>query len=329
MVRYAVGYQSRAFVTFGTPIPLDGFDPESRRDVHGARAPDPRRDRTALQGAADRGGRRGDAAVDHAARARSARRRHHRRRCAQAGANLGVTTGREAVEDGAPSRSPPATSSIVERGGRFRVRERTVLRYYARTHPAPARGPEAARPHALMLGHVSKAFFHALAGSQRLKRLASRYGMRSARQLRPPVHRRRDRRGSDRRRAHDRSQRPRRSRSTTSARASPRSPRPTPRRAPTSRVIDADRRGRHRAQHLAQAHPARADGRSRDLRRQPAADPRRRRRARLLRPHRHGELAPTPRSRSTSSRRCGSRATATPASCCSRTCSAARRTRRG
>src|SRR4051795_2062875 len=33
MVRYAVGYQSRAFVTFGTPIPLDGYDPETRRDV--------------------------------------------------------------------------------------------------------------------------------------------------------------------------------------------------------------------------------------------------------------------------------------------------------
>src|SRR5207237_6773944 len=33
MVRYAVGYQSRAFVTFGTPIPLAEYDPEARRDV--------------------------------------------------------------------------------------------------------------------------------------------------------------------------------------------------------------------------------------------------------------------------------------------------------
>src|ERR687887_1582620 len=32
MVRYAVGYQSRAFVTFGTPIPLAAYDPEARRD---------------------------------------------------------------------------------------------------------------------------------------------------------------------------------------------------------------------------------------------------------------------------------------------------------
>src|SRR6478735_11406452 len=33
MVRYAVGYQSRAFVTFGKPISLGGYDPESRREV--------------------------------------------------------------------------------------------------------------------------------------------------------------------------------------------------------------------------------------------------------------------------------------------------------
>src|SRR6187397_3341342 len=33
MVRYAVGYQSRAFVTFGKPIPLEGVDPEARREV--------------------------------------------------------------------------------------------------------------------------------------------------------------------------------------------------------------------------------------------------------------------------------------------------------
>ena len=32
-----------------------------------------------------------------------------------------------------------------------------------------------------MIGHVSKAFFHTLAGSHTLKHLASRYGMRSPR----------------------------------------------------------------------------------------------------------------------------------------------------
>src|SRR5687767_5207554 len=33
MVRYAVGYRSRAYVTFGTPIPTAGIDPDSRRAV--------------------------------------------------------------------------------------------------------------------------------------------------------------------------------------------------------------------------------------------------------------------------------------------------------
>ena len=33
MVRYAVGYRSRAFVTFGRPVPLDGIDGESRKAV--------------------------------------------------------------------------------------------------------------------------------------------------------------------------------------------------------------------------------------------------------------------------------------------------------
>src|SRR5918995_3246685 len=33
MVRYAVGYQSRAFVAFGEPIGLKGYESESRRDV--------------------------------------------------------------------------------------------------------------------------------------------------------------------------------------------------------------------------------------------------------------------------------------------------------
>src|SRR5262249_18029897 len=33
MVRYAVGYRSRVFVTFGQPIPASGCDPHSRSDV--------------------------------------------------------------------------------------------------------------------------------------------------------------------------------------------------------------------------------------------------------------------------------------------------------
>src|SRR5437867_9794897 len=33
MVRYAVGYRSRVFITFGAPIPVSGIDPESKGDV--------------------------------------------------------------------------------------------------------------------------------------------------------------------------------------------------------------------------------------------------------------------------------------------------------
>ncbi len=131
MVRYAVGYQSRAFVTFGEPISLDGFDPEARRDVmalaHLTRDAVGRLYKvlpTAVLAAALKPSitkreleARAEAIID-AARS--------------AGANMGVTSGRQAIEEGA---EPLAARNIihVERGGRFRVRERTVLRYYART----------------------------------------------------------------------------------------------------------------------------------------------------------------------------------------------------
>ncbi len=131
MVRYAVGYQSRAFVTFGKPIPLGGYDPESRRDVMDlahqirdtigllykvlptaitAAAMRPSTTRKELEG-------RADAIFDTLRRSN---------------ANLAVQTGREAIEAGAQML---ADRNIIhlERGGRYRVRERTVLRYYART----------------------------------------------------------------------------------------------------------------------------------------------------------------------------------------------------
>ena len=131
MVRYAVGYQSRAFVTFGKPIPIGGYDPESRRQVMDlahqiretigglfkvlptaivAAAMRPSTTRRDLES-------RADALIDTL--------RH-------AQANLAVQSGREAVETGA---AMLAERNIihVERGGRYRVRERTVLRYYARS----------------------------------------------------------------------------------------------------------------------------------------------------------------------------------------------------
>ena len=90
-------------------------------------------------------------------------------------ANLGVTSGRQAIDEAA---EPLETRGIiVAERGRFRVRERSVLRYYARTieHLLVTTG----RTHySLMLDSASKAFFHLLAQSGTLKKLASRYGMR-------------------------------------------------------------------------------------------------------------------------------------------------------
>jgi 1-acyl-sn-glycerol-3-phosphate acyltransferase len=131
MVRYAVGYQTRAFVTFGQAIPLAGYDPESRRDVM-----------TLGHQIRDTIGTLYKAlptAIVAAAMRPAASRRDLESRAdaiiealAHANANLAVRSGRDAVDAGAPLLE--ARNIIhVERGGRFRVRERTVLRYYART----------------------------------------------------------------------------------------------------------------------------------------------------------------------------------------------------
>src|SRR6187549_1970814 len=130
MVRYAVGYKARAFVTFGAPIPVGDRDAQSRSDVleltRLIRArigalykvlP------TALFAAAMRPSitrRDLESRIDRLIEELAARH-----------ANLAVTSGRQAVEEAA---EPLETRGIVvaERG-RFRVRERTVLKYYART----------------------------------------------------------------------------------------------------------------------------------------------------------------------------------------------------
>jgi hypothetical protein len=130
MVRYAVGYRSRAFVTFGPPIPAAGCDPHSRHEVleltrlvrarigavykvlptalfaAAMRPSIPRRD---LEGR-----------IDQLLEELAAKR-----------ANLGVTSGRQAVDEAAELLE--LRGVIVAERGRFRVRERNLLRYYART----------------------------------------------------------------------------------------------------------------------------------------------------------------------------------------------------
>jgi glycerol-3-phosphate O-acyltransferase len=137
MVRYAVGYRSRAFVTFGAPIPVAGCNAQSRTQV--LELTRLVRDRigkqykvlpTALVAAAMRPSmarRDLEARIDELIGELSARH-----------ANLEVASGKQAVDAAA---GPLETRGIIvlERG-RFRVRQRSVLRYYARTieHLVPA-----------------------------------------------------------------------------------------------------------------------------------------------------------------------------------------------
>ena len=130
MVRHAVGFHTRAFVTFGQPIPLADYDPESRRDLVSlahrvqndighlykvlptalvASAMKPQMTRAELAGRID----------------------ELLAKFVEAGANLAVRSGRQAVDEG--------VEQLIERGVlvadrlRLRVRDRIVLRFYART----------------------------------------------------------------------------------------------------------------------------------------------------------------------------------------------------
>ncbi len=115
-----------------------------------------------------------------------------------------------------PNRSKRAASSCSNAdGSACATATCCVLRA---DHRAPPGDP---RPDALMLDSASKAFFHLLARSHGLKKLASRYGMRRPDELRPPVHRRRDDRPKPSTRpAPLEAPRPAASRSIISARAS-------------------------------------------------------------------------------------------------------------
>jgi glycerol-3-phosphate O-acyltransferase len=131
MVRFAVGYQSRAFVTFGAPVPLKGYDPESRREVlHLAQT---------LRETIGRLYKVLPTALVSAAMRPSAMRRDLEDRVEiliaelrAAQANLAVTSAAQAVDEGLEQLGARGVL-VLERSGRIRVRERAVLRYYART----------------------------------------------------------------------------------------------------------------------------------------------------------------------------------------------------
>jgi glycerol-3-phosphate O-acyltransferase len=130
LVRYAVGYRSRSFVTFGRPVPLDGIDGESRKAVMDVT----RQVRaeigllykvlpTAVLASAMTGSMSRADLTDRVASILDTLR--------AAGANLSVTSADEVL---ALASEPMETRNIIviERG-RYRVRERNVLRYYARS----------------------------------------------------------------------------------------------------------------------------------------------------------------------------------------------------
>jgi glycerol-3-phosphate O-acyltransferase len=130
MVRYAVGYRSRAFVTFGAPIPASDIDPDSRRAVLDLSH--------AVMKAIGRVYKVLPVSVVAAAMRPSISVRDLEQRAdalidtlGTIGANLGVTSGQEAV---AGALEPlEARGIVVLEKGRVRVRNRTVLRYYARS----------------------------------------------------------------------------------------------------------------------------------------------------------------------------------------------------
>ncbi len=130
MMRDAVGYRARAFVTFGHPIATSDYNSQSRSDIldlaHRTREAigllykvHP----TALVASAMR-----PSITRHDLEARVD---DLIERLRQRGANLGVDRGRQAVADGL--RTFRRRGVLVTEGECVRVRNRALLRYYART----------------------------------------------------------------------------------------------------------------------------------------------------------------------------------------------------
>lgn len=145
MVGQAVGYQSRAIVTFGQPFELSRFDQHARRDVldlaHEVRASIGRLHKvlpTALVATVMRPSMRRPDLV--------ARLEDLLATLSKVGANLGVQKAAQAADDGVALLAMRGV--IVEERDRIRVRDRALLKYYARhiEHLLVA-SPRTKRPH--------------------------------------------------------------------------------------------------------------------------------------------------------------------------------------
>ena len=130
LVRHAVGYHSRAFVTFGAAIPLADYDPNSRRDlvtlthrIHDAVGLIYKVLPTALVAAAMRPQITRSELVGRVDDLLAVIVAEH--------ANVAVRTGRQAADEGVERLAERGV--VVEERQRLRVRDRLVLRYYART----------------------------------------------------------------------------------------------------------------------------------------------------------------------------------------------------
>ena len=129
MVGTAVGYQSRAFVTFGAPVTLTGGESHSRRDVmalaHQVLGDVGRLHKvlpTALVARAMRPSMPRTELLDEVGRLIE--------QLAAVGANLETRRARSAVEQGLPMLEERGV--LATEGDLVRVRDRFVLRYYAR-----------------------------------------------------------------------------------------------------------------------------------------------------------------------------------------------------
>ncbi len=130
MVRYTVGYRSRAYVSFGAPMSADGVDPNSRRDVlaftHSVMTAVGRVVKvlpTPLVASAMRPSISRRELLDRTEALIDTLRAGN--------ANMGVANGREAVELGVEALVTRGV--IVRERSVLRVRDRNVLRYYARS----------------------------------------------------------------------------------------------------------------------------------------------------------------------------------------------------
>ena len=130
LVRYAVGYWSRAIVTFGRPIALSGIDPDNKKSVMDLMRH--------VRGEIGKQYKVVPTAVLAAAMKPSVTRAELLSRVdgvlealRAANANIDIRGAADVLE---AATEPMVTRNIiVVEGGRYRVRERNVLRYYARS----------------------------------------------------------------------------------------------------------------------------------------------------------------------------------------------------